>query len=120
MEVTAPYQAALEEVNWIEGPLVGRPVLAFNPQTVITMHGIARAGQASDIRFTDVTDEAGLPSGGAPPTTLAMGDYDGDGEDNLFVSAHLYSVRGGFVTDVTARTPLPLPTGGGSRRSDVR
>ena len=114
MEVTAPYQAALEEVNWIEGPLMGRPVLAFNPQTVITMHGIARAGQASDVRFTDVTDEAGLPSAGAPPTALAMGDYDGDGEDNLFVAGggvHLYSVRGGFVTDVTARTPLPLPAG---------
>jgi Flp pilus assembly protein TadD len=111
-ELTAPYQASLREVNWIEGPLVGRPVLAFNPQSVVTLRGIVPVGRTSDVRFTDVTGEAGLADPGTVPTALALGDYDGDGEDNLFVApASLYNVHGGFVADVTARTPLALPAG---------
>src|SRR5467141_991565 len=43
MEVTAPYQAALAEVDGIEGPLAGQPVLAFSPQSLITMRGISSA-----------------------------------------------------------------------------
>ena len=114
MEVTAPYQAALAEVDGIEGPLVGRPVLAFSPQSLITMRGIASASASGPIHFTDVTGESGLPDRGAPVTALAWGDYDGDGEDNLLVAApepRLYAVHGGFVADVSAKTPLPLPAG---------
>ncbi len=121
MEVTAPYQASLNDVNWIEGPLVGRPVLAFNPQSLIATRGLAPRGRKADVRFTDVTSEAGLSDGGMVPAALALGDYDGDGEDNLFVSAsardtrqsiaRLYNVHGGFAADVTARTGLALPAG---------
>ncbi len=121
MELTAPYQASLHDVQWIEGPLVGRPVLAFNPQTVITMRGLIPLSRTSDVRFTDVTGEAGLSDGGTVPTALAVGDHDGDGADDLFVSVssrdpprsegRLYRVRGGFVADVTAGTGLSLPTG---------
>jgi Flp pilus assembly protein TadD len=112
MEVTAPYQASLSEVKWTEGPLVGRPVLAFNPQSLIETRGLIPVGRKSDVRFTDVTGEAGLPDRGMAPTALALGDYTGDGEDNLFVSpASLYNVHGGFVADVTARTGLSLPAG---------
>jgi Flp pilus assembly protein TadD len=121
MEVTAPYQSSLDEVRWIEGPLVGRPVLAFNPQTLITTRGIIPLSRTSDVRFTDITGEAGLSEHGTVPTALAMGDHDGDGEDDLFVSvssrdtrrseARLYNVRGGFVADGTAGTGLSLPTG---------
>src|SRR5881394_702921 len=68
MELTAPYQAALRDVAWTEGPLVGRPVLAFNPQTLITTHGLLRTGQAA-VQFTDVTGEAGLTAQG---TALAL------------------------------------------------
>src|SRR5882672_1512424 len=75
MEVTAPYQAALAEVDGIEGPLVGRPVLAFSPQSLITMRGIASGPNAGKIQFTDVTGEAGFPDLGAAPTALALGDY---------------------------------------------
>src|SRR5688500_16584343 len=32
MEVTAPYQASLEDVKWTEGPIPGRPVLTFAPK----------------------------------------------------------------------------------------
>ncbi len=121
MEVTAPYQSSLDEVRWIEGPLVGRPVLAFNPQTVITTRGIIPMSRTSDVRFTDITGEAGLSDRGTVPTALAVGDYDGYGEDNLFVSAssrdpgrsvvRLYNVHGGFVADVTAGSGLSLPAG---------
>ena len=118
MEVTTPYQASLSDVAWTEGPLVGRPILAFNPQSLITARGLMRmgGGRPAEVRFTDVTGEAGVSEGGTapspPPTALALGDYDGDGEDNLFVGpASLYSVHGGFIADVTAHTGLVLPAG---------
>ncbi len=109
MELTAPYQASLNQVKWIEGPLVGRPVLAFNPQTLITARALIPVGRTSEVRFTDVTDEAGLSGPGIGPTALAMGDYDGDGEDDLFISGRLYTVHSGFAVDVTARTGVSLP-----------
>jgi len=118
IEVTAPYQASLAQVDGIEGPLAGRPVLAFSPQSLITMRGIASAPASGQIRFTDVTGESGLPELGGPPTALAFGDYDGDGEDNLLLATRggvrLYAVHGGFVADVSAKMPLPLPAGVGA------
>src|SRR2546425_1209004 len=115
LEVTAPYQAALAEVDGIEGPLAGRPVLAFSPQSLITMRGIGSAPASAKVQFTDVTGETGFPEGGAPVTALAWGDYDGEGEDNLLVAsgagARLYAVHGGFVADVSANMPLPLAAG---------
>ena len=115
IETTAPYQASLAQVDWIEGPLAGRPVLEFSPQSLITMRGIRPSSAATaGMRFTDVTAESGLPDLRTRPTALALGDYDGDGEDNLLVAAplpRLYAVHGGYVADVSAKTPLPLPAG---------
>src|SRR6267143_1021195 len=114
MEVTAPYQAALAEVDGIEGPLAGRPVLAFSPQSLIAMRGIGSAPTSGQVHFVDVTGETGFPELGAPPTALALGDYDGDGEDNLLLAAplaRLYAVHGGVVADVSAQMLLPLPAG---------
>ena len=115
IETTAPYQASLAQVDWIEGPLAGRPVLEFSPQSLITMRGITpAAGANAGVRFTDVTGESGLPDLGRGPTAVALGDYDGDGEDNLLVAAplpRLYAVHGGYVADVSGKTPLPLPAG---------
>ena len=118
IEVTAPYQAALGEVNWTEGPLVGRPVIAFNPQTLITMRGIA-PGTSTAVHFTDITAESGLPDLHGPASAIALGDIDGDGEDNLLIAwseqghpvARLFALHGGFVNDLSARTPVPLPAG---------
>ena len=127
IEATSPYQAALDDVRWLEGPLVGRPVLTFTPQNFVTLAGIARRKAASDaVRFADATNDAGLPqSQSAPPSTdapsvVAVGDYDGDGTDDLFASwwsddgkrgVHLYHVQGAQLAEVTSRSGISLPAG---------
>src|SRR4051812_2757557 len=127
IEATSPYQAALDEVRWLEGPLVGRPVLTFTPQNFVTLAGIARRKPSPDaVRFADATSDAGLPQSRGGPTsndaatTIAIGDYDGDGTDDLFASwwsddgkrvAHLYHVHGAQLADVTSRSGLSLPAG---------
>ena len=139
MEVTAPYQASLDDVKWTEGPIAGRPVLTFAPKYFISLRGVRDRATADLAKFTDVTNDAGLAStetrtgaAAAPerqdgPTALAAGDVDGDGTDDLFVStwspagareaggwrsvAHLYRVQGGFVRDVTERSGISLPQG---------
>ncbi|HEY3114242.1 MAG TPA: FG-GAP-like repeat-containing protein, partial [Gemmatimonadaceae bacterium] len=135
MEVTAPYQASLDDVKWTEGPIPGRTVLTFAPKYFISLRGVREQAAIDVAKFIDVTDDAGFantqnPTGsvsapeqavGAGPTALAVGDFDGDGTDDLFVSnwspalrrsvAHLYRVQGGFVRDGTERSGISLPQG---------
>ena len=133
MEVTAPYQASLDDVKWTEGPIAGRPVLTFAPKNFISLRALRERAQVDLAKFTDVTNDAGLASTetrtGAVPspdqqhtaTALAAGDVDGDGTDDVFVStwsptlgrsvAHLYRVQGGFFRDVTERSGISLPQG---------
>ncbi|MBC7674341.1 MAG: VCBS repeat-containing protein, partial [Polaromonas sp.] len=123
LELTAPYQAALDDVRWTDGPIAGRPILTYAPKDFI--HG-ARDRATTDLaKFADATSDAGFPTA-APgvesgPTALATGDIDGNGTDALFVStwsptthksvAHLYRVQGGFVQDATQRSGISLPQG---------
>jgi len=63
--------------------------------------------------FTDVTEKAGLKGGGFD-TGVAIGDYDNDGYDDLFVAgvykSTLYHNNGdGTFTDVTAKAGLAKP-----------
>lgn len=119
LELTAPYQASLQEVRWVQGTLLGRPTLAFKPQTLITTRGLLVDGAAVAVQYIDVTGDVGFAAG--TPTALALGDYDGDGMDNLFVASQgpdgtpapprLYHMRGGFLADVTQRAGLTLPAG---------
>src|SRR5688572_30309632 len=133
-EVTASYQASLEEVKWPEGPIPGRAVLTFAPKDFISLRdGKEQAG--SVVRFVDATSDAGLSSSGVSdgspgrpsatrPASLAIGDVDGDGTADLLVSswspsversvAQLYRVRGGFVQDATERSGIVLPQGAAS------
>jgi tetratricopeptide (TPR) repeat protein len=119
MELTSPYQASLEEVKWLEGPIVGRPVLAFNPQSLIQTRGIIPVGRPVEVKFVDVTSDAGFPPSRGAATALALGDYDNDGTDDVFVStgnplrSALYRVQGGYVVDVTEKAGLAagLPSG---------
>jgi enediyne biosynthesis protein E4 len=64
--------------------------------------------QKPDGTFEDVTEKAGL-AGTGYSTGVAVGDYDNDGYDDLFVAgygqSHLYHNNGdGTFTDVTAST----------------
>jgi tetratricopeptide (TPR) repeat protein len=129
MELTAPYQASLADVKWADGPLVGRPVLAFAPKDFITIRSLSKNDTAVAVRFVDASSDAGLAQG-APPNAstgggalaaLAAGDVDGDGTDEFLVAlpspagkrsvARLYNVRGGQFGDVTARAGIALPNG---------
>lgn len=122
MELTSTYQAALDDVKWLEGPQVGRPVLTFTPKSLVTLRMTGRGkGGADVVRFVDATTDAGLPAVQTSPATsgtgaIALGDYDGDGTDDLFVSsagqnARLYHVQGGQLLDVTERSGITLPAG---------
>jgi Flp pilus assembly protein TadD len=115
MEVTAPYQASLEDVKWPEGPIPGRLVLTFAPKSFISLRGVRERATVGLAKFTDATNDAGFAPAAQPgsdaPTALAAGDVDGDGTDDLFVRARLYRVQGGFVRDVTQPSSIALPQG---------
>ncbi len=59
--------------------------------------------------FTDVSVKAGLAGSGFD-NAVAVGDYDNDGREDLFVGGvhglHLYHNDGGVFTDVTAKAGL--------------
>lgn len=133
MQLTKPYQSSLDEVRWTEGPVPGRPVLTFNPKYLIGLRGVRAEAAVDSVRFTDATDNSGLLDVARPGTpnaaaatagatlALASGDVDGDGTDDLLVSAwsaarssvetHLLTVRGGFVRDITAASGITVPNG---------
>ncbi len=126
IRATTPYQSALADINWIEGPIPGRPILTFAPRDFITLHGLRGRASVDVAKFVDATAEAGFASGGTTgvaaseaPLALAAGDFDGDGADDVFVSSwaagkaaiHLYRVQRGYLQDVTARSKIALPQG---------
>jgi len=109
MEVTPAYQVALERLGASSGrpgPLVGYAVLTFNPSLAVPTED-PRAVAAA-IRFTDVTAGSGLESVSALPESLAgslesavalaVGDYDDDETEDVFVGGHLFrGALGRFV-----------------------
>ena len=123
VQVTAPYQAALEDVKWTEGPIAGRPVLTFAPKYFVSLNRVREKATVDQAKFVDASDEAGFASPQAAPSSgsaaLAVGDVDGDGIDDLFIStsastraSHLYRVQGGFVRDASGRSGISLASGG--------
>src|SRR5204862_308571 len=107
METTSPYQAALDEVRWTEGAIPGRPVLTFAPKNFISQQGVRERATVDVAKYVDVTAEVGFPAA-SPITTLAMGDLDGDGIDDLFAagagaaSARLFRIQRGAVRAIRA------------------
>jgi hypothetical protein len=70
--------------------------------------------------YVDATADASLPTPTTSPTAaktsaLATGDLDGDGIDDLFISAgadaRLYRIQGGGARDVSAGSRIALPNG---------
>ena len=115
MEITAPYQASLEKVKWLEGPLVGRPVLTFTPQFLITLGAARRETATTSLHFTEATTDAYLPDPATSNERLgrafAAGDYDGDGTDDVLAVPHLYHVQGGLFLDATGTSGLSVGAG---------
>ena len=124
VQVTSPYQASLEDVKWTEGPIAGRPVLTFAPKYFVSLNKVREKATVDQAKFVDATDEAGLRSSAATAEpasagAMAVGDVDGDGIDDLFISSasaarfetHLYRVQGGFVREANDRSGISLPAG---------
>ncbi|MBI3566726.1 MAG: VCBS repeat-containing protein [Gemmatimonadetes bacterium] len=141
MELTAAYQASLSSVKGPDGPMVGRPVLTFSPSINVAQRATSLGGAIKDaVWFTDATADlrlaastagmsasrmtgADAPPGDAGPaaSALAVGDYDGDGAQDLFVSrwdpatsafvVQLYHAGRGRFADVTAASGIVLPGG---------
>ena len=135
MELTSAYQASLDDVKWLDGPLAGRPILNFTPKSIAMLRGLGGGRgkpQPDLVRFSDITAEAKLPEmqtspapTNAPPSgAVAVGDFDGDGIDDLFLSVwsaqqqkmdtRLYRVRGREFTDVTPQSGIALPPATGA------
>lgn len=128
MEVSAPYQVALQRVQWIEGPLTGRPILSFLPQSVVERRGQGIISLTNDsVLFVDATREVGLPSAngatGTPTTSaeagapgvIVTGDFNGDGMEDALVrvgsGVHLLQVGRFRSVDVTGKSGLIFSSG---------
>ncbi len=129
MELTPAYQSALSAVKGPEGPMVGRPALAFSPGFDVARRAQQRGGAIKDaVSFVDVTSDLGLASGaaatstpgsGARVATLAVGDFDGDGVDDLFTSygsngtttTRLFRAERGKFRDATATSGVAIAGG---------
>ncbi len=121
MEVTPGYQVGLERLgppgsSATPGTVVGFPVLRFNPNLAVSTED-PRAVAAA-IRFTDVTAGSGLEGVPALPDSLvasleravalAVGDYDDDETEDLFVSGHLFRGSLGRFVETSASSGLAL------------
>ena len=124
-EVTAPYQASLEELRAPGGPLAGVATLDFS--FLVSLRVREPEAVLAALRYTHASDLAGLdalaaasatgdaapaareptPAGDAPPpAALAVGDFDGDGDEDLLWSqggeGRLLRVDLGRYVDVSA------------------
>ena len=116
MEVTTAYQIGLERLGGSGGTVVGYPVLTFNPSLAVPSQDARTLAAA--IRFSDVTEESGL--GGVtglpdslaralePAVALAVGDYDDDEVEDVFLAGHLFRGNHGRFVDVTASAGVSL------------
>ncbi len=93
-EVTSTYQAAMEELRGPPGTLVGIPNLTFSHEFSLRVQ--EEEAVLAALRFTDATSVAGLDIVPAPeepggategrPTVIAVADFDGDGDEDLYVA----------------------------------
>ena len=116
MEVTAAYQVALERLGGASGTFAGYPVLTFNSNMAVPRDDPRTVAAA--IRFTDVTAGSGLEVVEALPDSLArslergvalaVGDYDDDESEDLFVAGRLFRGVSGRFVEATAAAGFAL------------
>jgi tetratricopeptide (TPR) repeat protein len=86
LRATGRYQAGVSALEGPGGVLIGFPIVTLSqaaaeqrtPEDVL-----------ASLRFSDATAGAGLDAAaaGAPGGSLAVGDFDGDGDDDIYVAA---------------------------------
>ncbi|HLB54999.1 MAG TPA: FG-GAP-like repeat-containing protein, partial [Gemmatimonadales bacterium] len=98
LEVTPAYQAGLQAIRGPggEGALAGLAVLTFTPRfEILERLGQDQRATREAVRFEDVTARSGLEDAltrqgdtraALGRTAVAVGDFDGDGVDDLFLS----------------------------------
>jgi len=97
LKSTAFYQAAINELKGKGGPLTGTPIHRFSLDVSLPVR--EQTGLPYALNFTEVTAAVGLnivSSGDTttsgdndPQTVIAHGDFDGDGDQDIFVSRWL-------------------------------
>jgi len=112
-ETVGPGCAFLDYDNdgWMDIYLVNSGPCDFYKPSTALRNALYRNNR--DGTFTDVTEKAGVP-GNAYGMGVAVGDYDGDGFPDLFVTQYprsiLYHNNGdGTFTDVTVKAGLDAP-----------
>ncbi len=124
LKVTSPYQAGIMDLKGPGGSLIGFPLISFDEQAVLAFSEERSILDA--ITFTDATSSAGLDiipayngsgsAGRLPLTHLAVSDYDGDGDIDIYAGSYdqvsssykhyLLSNDMGRFTDVTSTAGL--------------
>lgn len=122
LKVTSPYQAGIMDLKGPGGSLIGFPVITFDEQAVLSFSEERSIIDA--ITFTDATSSAGLDiipvstgsEGNSPPAHLAIADYDGDDDIDIYAGSYdqsgavyrhyLFSNDMGRFTDVSAESGI--------------
>ncbi len=87
LKPTILYRAGADELKGISGPLIGTPLITFSGDNNLSGQSTQMVLEA--IRFTDVTEAAGLsalPELKSSSYILAAADLDGNGTQDLYAS----------------------------------